>query len=714
MDGVEHGHSDSMKAPFLALNSFDQDAQFSAQWLIPITDIYSLTNRPTVTSTSEKSLQDSQKDPVETSPGHRELLAVVRVPLELDAFDLVIGHVPILEFCSLISDHGYDCAADDGLPQSQHDGLSTKVYQVAARISEAGRRFMWIRLDLDSKDARLLGARFLDDDGRDIGTSKLADALDREEGPAQRHIGSNLCYPSGFWHSSSPVFLKSKPRGERRLAIWAKDGRGISMTTFSSVSSSQRRAKQEAIFPRLNGESSGTSGKLGVCAEGDGRGPTISVQHVSLGHCQFDELDSTPTYSVKRGRTEDQSFRVDTERDSMRKPRACMRRKAWTLRDANVTSGIVSCAVTSMMTLVVMESCPCLPLQDSLVTIFFHLDGLVVPFIEWEADIPSDLTDTNKAIIFQQLDAHLNSITLEALLHGMYTGILAVTLWNIFINKCWWIRRALVVIIILIHGLTTIGFAANWSYMHTVFIENGKSFWTAYLTLTNGAQAAVLTADITSTMSTITADLYMIWCCWMVWGQCWVAVLFPILSLIVATVLKIIETYYDCTNIYEIIFPILYAAFILATTLWCTLLIIYRILIVAGVWHGAGSRWRVYHHYIEVLVESSALYSISLILYLALLICNSFGLYYLDVIAGITKGVAPTLLIGRAAAGHTCPNDDYDSENTMSSLHFQTASSEVGMTSLQESTIESAVHEIDIEAQQERLDELMEVVERTE
>ncbi|PBK94921.1 hypothetical protein ARMGADRAFT_1029264 [Armillaria gallica] len=138
-------------------------------------------------------------------------------------------------------------------------------------------------------------------------------------------------------------------------------------------------------------------------------------------------------------------------------------------------------------------------------------------------------------------------------------------------------------------------------------------------------------------MSTITTDLYMIWCCWMVWGQHWLVVLLPILSLTAASGK-------------------------------CTLLIIYHILTIAGVKHGA---------------------------------------------AAIARGVAPTLLIGWAAAGHTRLNDD-NSENTMSSLHFQTAGSEFGSTSFQESTIESAVSEIDIEAQQEQSDELVEVVERME
>ncbi len=81
----------------------------------------------------------------------------------------------------------------------------------------------------------------------------------------------------------------------------------------------------------------------------------------------------------------------------------------------------------------------------------------------------------------------------------------------------------------------------------------------------------------------------------------------------------------------------LYISFILATMLSCTILIIYRIVAVVGVRHGAVGRLGVFRHFIEVLVESLALYSIILILDLAFLICNDFGQHYSDAIASIAK-----------------------------------------------------------------------------
>jgi hypothetical protein len=68
----------------------------------------------------------------------------------------------------------------------------------------------------------------------------------------------------------------------------------------------------------------------------------------------------------------------------------------------------------------------------TVVIIFSNLDGLLAPSIHNKRfDIPLDLTGDRSAYIFQFLDTQLNCGMLYALLHGVYTGILAVTLWNI-------------------------------------------------------------------------------------------------------------------------------------------------------------------------------------------------------------------------------------------------------------------------------------------
>lgn len=80
-----------------------------------------------------------------------------------------------------------------------------------------------------------------------------------------------------------------------------------------------------------------------------------------------------------------------------------------------------------------------------------------------------------------------------------------------------------------------------------------------------------------------------------------------------------------------------YASLTLVTTLWCTSLIIYRILSVGWVNGGPWGGLRAYRHVIEVLVESSAFYCVCLIFYAALYASNSWGQDYIDAITGIAR-----------------------------------------------------------------------------
>ncbi len=80
-----------------------------------------------------------------------------------------------------------------------------------------------------------------------------------------------------------------------------------------------------------------------------------------------------------------------------------------------------------------------------------------------------------------------------------------------------------------------------------------------------------------------------------------------------------------------------YTSFMLVTTLWCTLLIIYRIWSITRRSMQAEGNNRIYHHIIEALVESSVLYSISLILSIASYAIDNGMAYYSDPIATIAR-----------------------------------------------------------------------------
>ncbi len=77
------------------------------------------------------------------------------------------------------------------------------------------------------------------------------------------------------------------------------------------------------------------------------------------------------------------------------------------------------------------------------------------------------------------------------------------------INKCWPIRRALVVVVVLLYVLITISFSVGWSSMHSAFIGNGLSFRTVYQKLI-GMRAFYWETGITAAISTSFTDLYMV------------------------------------------------------------------------------------------------------------------------------------------------------------------------------------------------------------
>ncbi|SJK98327.1 uncharacterized protein ARMOST_01592 [Armillaria ostoyae] len=291
----------------------------------------------------------------------------------------------------------------------------------------------------------------------------------------------------------------------------------------------------------------------------------------------------------------------------------------------------------------------------------------------YQIDIPPNLGDRD--IAYQTLDAELNSSILYALLHGIYTGIVAVTLWNFFTHKSRPIasgRQFVVTAMVLLFIATTISVGFQWSYIISAFIDNSQSFWSRFSVLEDPQHGMLLGMDITGAISTILADSTMIWRCWIVWGRRWPVVLPPILMLFSGIVFKVMHIYQGYANDSDYVLGfVLYMSFILATTIWCTTLIIYRILTVGRASNGFGGGVGVYRHVIEVLVESSVLYSLVLVLDMAFEVREEWAEIYVDVMAGIVRGIAPTLLVGRVAAGHARSDESWQG-SVMSSLHFGT------------------------------------------
>ncbi|KAK0481137.1 hypothetical protein EDD18DRAFT_1363230 [Armillaria luteobubalina] len=317
-----------------------------------------------------------------------------------------------------------------------------------------------------------------------------------------------------------------------------------------------------------------------------------------------------------------------------------------------------------------------------------------------------ELTDGQVKAIFANLDVAFNNILLDAFYHGIYTGVVAVSLWavvsrNNFRND----RRShiLVLVILILYILATVGFSYEWADVGLTFITDGESFWTAYNATPSISME--LSTGIMAILSTVVADTTLIWRCWVVWGRSWLIVLIPIACTSLAIASREIVAYYEAfgsdpspqalflENIVS--WSTLYSSLILATLVWCTVLIIYRIWRVGG----AAGRLHAYQRVIEMLVESASLYSAMIVVLLVLEACNVEAGKYVEQVTVAMRGIMPTILVGRVAAGHARPDDSWnDSTRPRSTLRFGNQStSQTGTEMSGSERDESSPVELDLE-----------------
>ncbi|KAK0185773.1 hypothetical protein F5146DRAFT_1227444 [Armillaria mellea] len=307
-------------------------------------------------------------------------------------------------------------------------------------------------------------------------------------------------------------------------------------------------------------------------------------------------------------------------------------------------------------------------------------------------DIP-DLSDDDKALTFHTLDVYLNQTILFAFLQGIYTGIVAYTVSRIFSRRRDVGINAMALVIMVLCILTSIDFALYWLAAVYSFIHHGQNFWTAITTCDLPSDMTKLFRvgpGVVGCISTIITDFAMVWRCLIVWGRHWIIILLPLVFMAIGTAFKIlqiraaVQVPESAINIKT--YTAIYISLILATTLLCTLLIVYCIL--------------TYGNIIEIIVESAALYSTTLIIYVVFLFQNGENAGYLNSIAEIIKGVAPTLLVGRVISGHSRPDDSWKG-GAVSSLHFETSQHNQTSTemSAEEDNLCSNDFVLDVEAQ---------------
>ncbi|KAK0222365.1 hypothetical protein IW262DRAFT_1460688 [Armillaria fumosa] len=270
--------------------------------------------------------------------------------------------------------------------------------------------------------------------------------------------------------------------------------------------------------------------------------------------------------------------------------------------------------------------------------------------------LPS-LSQDDKNNIFDVLDLSLNCMVLEAWLHGLYTGIIAATLWTVSSSSKRSSSTFLRTTIITLYMLSTILFTIDWAFERRAFIEHSNNYYSVFTALVDNHsplwRADFLWGGITSGISTILVDIIIIWRCWTVWDRQWRVVSLAILCVIVGTAMKTMQIINEfnipakdisgAAIFPDIDWPLVYILMMLAPTLMCTILIVYRIICVA-------QKVFLFRDIIAALIESAGVYTLALIIDLAMTVANINAVNYLVYIVAYIKVIAPTLLMLHVAS----------------------------------------------------------------
>ncbi|KAK0481116.1 hypothetical protein EDD18DRAFT_1436428 [Armillaria luteobubalina] len=226
-----------------------------------------------------------------------------------------------------------------------------------------------------------------------------------------------------------------------------------------------------------------------------------------------------------------------------------------------------------------------------------------------ETDIATPkLTESQVNDMFHALDIQLNTTILFASLHGFYTGVMVVSLW-------------------------TIGAYLPHLRVFSPLSCNDAQFEAKIVYVIEGPVSSSGAVGLCGDGLGVSCSFRLFALLWE-WSVNW---------------------------------AVLYSSFILATLIWCTILIIYRILKISSM----AAAIRSYRRAIEVIVDSAFLYSAILVILLVFEVRNNEVGNYLSTIAIEMRGTMPTILVGRIAAGHTRPDECWsDSRGTLSSLEF--------------------------------------------
>jgi len=282
-------------------------------------------------------------------------------------------------------------------------------------------------------------------------------------------------------------------------------------------------------------------------------------------------------------------------------------------------------------------------------------------------------------------EAYFNACNFESLMRGIHFAVYCMAVSQIFTGpkRSMQSKQGMFLLVTAFFIMSTIHNAAYWAYVRRAFIAYGE---TAESTADALNEYPVWFTGITSVSdaNAVLADCVIIWRAWVVWGGSWWITVVPIICTMLTTAFSIIAIYQTVTFTTFGAVGVDYATALystsLATTLYCTIVIIYRIVQVgrqAQVGERRGAGVRAYRGVIEILVESSALYAIATLFALIAYVRSGPASEFASAFWTSITGIAPTLLVSRVASGQARPDDSW-TENTggISTIRFTRSKAE--------------------------------------
>ncbi|PBK83989.1 hypothetical protein ARMGADRAFT_1018884, partial [Armillaria gallica] len=277
-------------------------------------------------------------------------------------------------------------------------------------------------------------------------------------------------------------------------------------------------------------------------------------------------------------------------------------------------------------------------------------------------------------IIQTWLDDTLNSQILGYFVHGIYTGLFRITIWQLLaVKNISKVQIYMGCIITALYIFSMIYVIPSWIEFSRAYIFT-TSFRAQYNMMYSSAPCEIMGVTATA-LNLIIADCTIIWHCWVVWAHDWRVIILPIFFIIGETVCRVngivhkfIVSLNDETGTN---WAVATMAATLGTNILCTTLIVARIIYVARGQHGImGGIWT-YCGVIKILVESATLYSVMFLVFMILYLLKGNGYMYPQALVYPITCIAPTLIIFRIASGQGLPEESLI--ETQSSLHFQTS-----------------------------------------